>query len=191
VQGLSDSWSQSRQTLLKRSHINAIVDSFATVLDQAQIRNFERWDILGEYVWPNYFIGDSYTEEIDYMKNWVSLRINWLDNAFPEIYFEDEDLDNRPLLNFNQPKIKTAPNPFTESASFIFYTPFENQIEISIYNVLGEKIRQLIDNVYPEGTHAVRWDGRNLSGIKVANGVYFYRYKINHENVSVNKLIKL
>jgi hypothetical protein len=56
------------------------IDNWAKLLDEAQVRNFERWPILGSYVWPNWFIANTYQEEIAWMKNWLKDRLTWMDN---------------------------------------------------------------------------------------------------------------
>ena len=38
------------------------------------------WPRWGEYVWPNYYIADNYKDEVDYLKNWLSDRIAWMDS---------------------------------------------------------------------------------------------------------------
>ena len=58
------------------------IDEVATLLAEAQGRNFERWPILGESVWPNDHEAEdrsSYEEEIDYIKAWLTARLSWLD----------------------------------------------------------------------------------------------------------------
>jgi len=52
-------------------------------LGSAQQRNFQKWNILGTYVWPNYFIGNSYADEIQILKTWISGRLNWMDANMP------------------------------------------------------------------------------------------------------------
>jgi flagellar hook assembly protein FlgD len=74
--------------------------------------------------------------------------------------------------------------------NFVFYIPFEDQVQITLFNILGQEIVQLVNAEYPEGTHTVHWNGQNKNGIIVANGIYFYSYKFNYESISVNKLIK-
>lgn len=69
------------------------------------------------------------------------------------------------------------PNPFN-SATIIEYTlPSASQVEISIYNILGQKIRTLVDEVKPAGVHTVWWDGSDNNGKEVSSGVYFYQIK--------------
>ncbi len=59
------------------------IDDVATLLQHAQSRNFERWPVLGEYIWPNDFEAEerqSYQEEIAYLKEWLLDRTGWLDD---------------------------------------------------------------------------------------------------------------
>jgi len=65
------------------SKINAYVERLT--LAGAIQHNFEKWPVLGQYVWPNNFVGNSYSEEIDYLKDWINQRLNWLDNAIMEL----------------------------------------------------------------------------------------------------------
>lgn len=63
----------------------SFIDDRASKLDQAQRRNFERWPILGEQVWPNPVAFDTYEEEVDYLKNWLSERAAWLEAHIDEL----------------------------------------------------------------------------------------------------------
>ena len=49
-------------------------------LDDAQSRNFQKWNILGSYVWPNYYVGNTYQDEIIFLKNWIGDRLLWIDS---------------------------------------------------------------------------------------------------------------
>jgi hypothetical protein len=46
------------------------------------VRNFARWPILGRMVWPNYFVGQTYEDEIRYLKDWTMKRLSWIDAQF-------------------------------------------------------------------------------------------------------------
>ena len=76
-------WEQLRADVLSTSTLNAWIDAQAEVLQEAQQRNFELWPILGVYVDWNQFIGDTYAEEVDYLKNWLETRTAWLDANLP------------------------------------------------------------------------------------------------------------
>ena len=77
-------WAGLRTNTLSTARLVARVDSVATLLDEAQARNFARWPILGERIWPNDFVGETYQEELDYLKNWTTQRLTWLDENLPE-----------------------------------------------------------------------------------------------------------
>ena len=51
-------------------------------LQQPQLNNFQRWPILETYVWPNYAIPGSYAGELDYLRSWLSARMEWMDRQF-------------------------------------------------------------------------------------------------------------
>ena len=44
-------------------------------------KNFEKWKIFGIYIWPNSFVGNNYYEEIEFLKNWIKNRTQWLDES--------------------------------------------------------------------------------------------------------------
>lgn len=53
----------------------------ADYLTVAQARNFDKWEILGEYTWPNYVYFNTYEEEKEYLIEWLEDRFEWLDEA--------------------------------------------------------------------------------------------------------------
>ena len=66
-------------------------------------------------------------------------------------------------------------NPFNPSTKIRFDVPRQSEVKIVIYNVLGQRIRTLIDREMAPGTCIEAWNGRDNNGIQVASGVYFYR----------------
>ncbi len=60
----------------------ASINSQSTSLTQSQANNFARWPMLGERVWPNYEAAGTYNGEVNYLTNWLSLRIAYLDAQF-------------------------------------------------------------------------------------------------------------
>ncbi|PCH65071.1 MAG: hypothetical protein COC01_10415 [Bacteroidetes bacterium] len=76
-------WNELRKGSLHLDTISDYIDSVASYLDEAKDRNFAKWPVLGNYVWPNYYIGNTYQEEIDYLKSWITNRINWMDTNMP------------------------------------------------------------------------------------------------------------
>jgi len=75
----ADRWFGLRKDVLATHQLLADIDDTAALLNEAQVRNFDRWRILGIYVWPNWFIAQTYKEEIDWMKGWLENRLTWMD----------------------------------------------------------------------------------------------------------------
>ena len=76
----ADRWFELRENLLSTGQLLQDIDDTAALLDEAQVRNFDRWHILGSYVWPNWFIANTYNEEINWMSGWLEQRLNWMDS---------------------------------------------------------------------------------------------------------------
>ncbi len=77
-----DRWGELRRTVLSTKAILARVEEMAAQLDDAQVRNFRRWPVLGRRIHPNDFVGDTYEEEIKWMKQWIQKRLAWMDDQF-------------------------------------------------------------------------------------------------------------
>jgi hypothetical protein len=75
-------WADLRLNELKTSTLHANIDAAAASLETAAGRNFDRWPVLGEYVWPNDFGAEerqTYAEEVSYLKEWLEDRTAWMD----------------------------------------------------------------------------------------------------------------
>jgi hypothetical protein len=71
------------------------------------------------------------------------------------------------------------PNPFNPSTEFHYSLPAQSDVKIEIFNVLGQRVRTLVNQDMPAGNHSVTWYGDNAEGNAVASGVYFYRISAN------------
>jgi len=58
------------------------IDFYADYLKYAQQENDHKWNILGNYVWPNPVVYNTYEEEVNQLKNWYTQRMNWLSTAY-------------------------------------------------------------------------------------------------------------
>jgi len=67
------------------------------------------------------------------------------------------------------------PNPFTDRATIEYVLGEGQDVTIQIYNVLGQRVRTLVDAPKTAGVHRVEWNGQNRYGTTVGSGVYFYR----------------
>ena len=73
-------WNYVKEKYLPQMFLK--IDETASLLAQAQAQNFDKWPILGKYVWPNargFERRDTYESEVEYLKQWLSDRIEWMD----------------------------------------------------------------------------------------------------------------
>ncbi|MCP4569680.1 MAG: T9SS type A sorting domain-containing protein [FCB group bacterium] len=70
---------------------------------------------------------------------------------------------------------QNSPNPFNPLTKIEFYLPRQSKVELSIYNIQGQKVATLINRSLPVGDHEIIWNGTDDAGKPVASGVYFYK----------------
>ena len=86
-QRVSQRWNEHRAGPWSNEQLIADIDETVELLQEAQVRNFYRWPVLGEYIWPNDFGAEersSYEEEIEYLKEWLLDRTAWLDQELSD-----------------------------------------------------------------------------------------------------------
>lgn len=77
-------WVSLRQNELSDTKITSVIDSILVLIDEAKDRNYQRWPILGQYVWPNYdWQNNTYEDEVDYFETFLFNRLNWIDSHIP------------------------------------------------------------------------------------------------------------
>ena len=114
-------------------------------------------------------------------------------DALPEICISDGDSlfvystpvtavgdENQENLAFKFILNQNYPNPFNPQTTIRYYLPQSSKVELSIYNVKGQKVKTLVDGFQAVGLQSVTWDGTNKSGAEVASGIYFYRVKTDY-----------
>jgi len=82
------------------------------------------------------------------------------------------------------------PNPFNPETVIKYNLPEDCHVELALYNILGQKIKTLVNEYQSAGFKMVRWDGRDKEGNEVASGVYFYKIKAGRY-VNVKKMAVL
>jgi len=80
------------------------------------------------------------------------------------------------------------PNPFNPSTTIKYQLPQSGDVNLTIYNVLGQRVRALVDARIEAGYHSIEWDGRNDAGAQVASGIYIYRFSADNY-LKVQKMI--
>jgi len=181
VNALQCRWSELRSTTLHIDSIFQDIDGFVAEIETAQQRNFDRWQIMGSYVWPNpwfYANASSHNEVIENMKEWIRNRTIWLDQNMPglarhcEVY---ENIDyplglNRTPLNFNM-----YPNP---SKDWIYINNSEKINHISFTNITGQVIYSDKFNSF----------SLSISVATIPRGLYFVTV-YTHSGMSTHRLM--
>lgn len=84
--------------------------------------------------------------------------------------------------------ISNFPNPFNPSTTIQYSTPEASQVRLSIYNILGQVVRELVNGQHAAGSYTVQWDGRDALGNVVSSGIYIYQLKAGRQT-AVRKMI--
>ena len=174
-------WNQLINSTLNEDYVYQMIDGLVDSLQEARIRNFERW--------PETAKNHSYEIEIQMMKQWINSRIAWIEANLNkltsvEIVPEIEDISESFLLAQNYP------NPFNAETVIRYCLPTSTNVKLAIYNLLGNEDRLLIYNHQDQGIYEVQWDGKDGSGKTVTGGVYIYKL-ITDERTLSKKLLLL
>ena len=97
----------------------------------------------------------------------------------------DEDFVSAPLIILNQ----NYPNPFNPSTTIEFSIQNDSKVELTIFNIKGQKVKTLAQNEFTKGLHSIVWCGDDELGKPVSSGVYLYKLKVNSKTESVKKCI--
>ena len=81
------------------------------------------------------------------------------------------------------------PNPFNPNTNISFSIPNNSHVKIDIYNIKGQRVKELLNEPKTAGEHKVVWTGVDEKGRKVSSGIYFYR--VRTEDSSVTKKMML
>jgi len=83
------------------------------------------------------------------------------------------------------------PNPFNPSTTISFSIPKDSKVELIVYNIKGQKVKQLVNDQLPSGEHSVVWDGKDNSNKPVSSGIYFYKLNVDDKIEAVRKCLLL
>jgi len=99
----------------------------------------------------------------------------------------EEYNDNTPS---NYSLEQNYPNPFNPETTIDFYVPETGKVSIKIYNVLGQLVKTLVDEVKSEGSYSVMWNGKDENEKSAVSGIYIYQMIANGYKTS-KKMISL
>lgn len=175
---LSDRWTSLRATKFSNNVVLGYIDSVATVMNvEAQQRNFQKWPVLGQYVWPNYQYNlATYDAEVKWLKDWIRSRMSYLDGQF---YYSISGVNesSTPLL------VSTFPNPSDGDVMFEYHIPAPGVTKIEIFDVLGRNVSSILNSHDAAGQYSQR--------TTIATpGIYVYRVTHNNSEPKGGKLVR-
>ncbi|NOT73675.1 MAG: T9SS type A sorting domain-containing protein [Cyclobacteriaceae bacterium] len=172
-------WSDLRAGPFQTSKVMTYIDSVATVLNvESQQRNFQAWPVLGAYVWPNSFVGNTYQSEVNFLKDWTTKRLQWLDASIPGITTGVEEFNTSKSL-----RVAAFPNPFSSQLQVEYELSVAGTVGAEILDLAGRKLYEE-SQFREEGKHQVTFSQTHLP-----SGIYFLKVKFGQE-VQVIKVLR-
>jgi len=117
-------------------------------------------------------------------------------DAVSDLRFAGIQANDAIMTNYNDAVPETFglsqnyPNPFNPQTMIEYQLPEECDVRLTIYNVMGQKVRVLVDELKNAGYYKINWDGRDNSGESVSSGMYFYSIKAGDFGLT-KKMVKM
>ena len=178
VTKLKRRWTWIRKNEFSNERITFVIDSLANVISEAQVRNYQRWPILGQYVWPNWYIGYTYSQELTWMKDWITKRLIFLDQQWP---YNFTGIENQILSQ----SISIYPNPFTNRLTVQLAPTINGDGTAEIVGLSGMLIRKY-NIAIQNGQIELDFSGNNL----LEPGLYVLRINQNNRTLLTEKVVK-
>jgi hypothetical protein len=94
-----------------------------------------------------------------------------------QIASDVEDWADNPNTPEGFTLFQNQPNPFNPETEIRYHLPQACQVRLTIYNILGQRVKTLLDGYQNAGAHTLLWDGRDEDGVQLSSGIYFYRLR--------------
>ncbi len=88
-----------------------------------------------------------------------------------------------------QPLISNYPNPFNPTTSISFFIPEPTEVKVEVFNILGRRVKVLLDEYLSAGIHSVDWNSTDERNFRVASGVYLYRVTFDGDAAISRKMV--
>ena len=91
-------------------------------------------------------------------------------NEIDQLYTSNEQIVSKDVI-----VTSNYPNPFNPSTTIAFSIPETGRVHVSVYNIKGQKVKDLLNTEMTRGNHRLVWDGRDTNNRNVASGIYFIK----------------
>ena len=86
--------------------------------------------------------------------------------------------------------LENYPNPFNPYTEIKFQIPYKSAVCINIFNIMGKRVKRLINHMFAPGSYIAVWDGRDETGRRLSSGIYYCQLKTG-KNILVRKMIMM
>ena len=147
-------------------------------------------DLYFEYVYSNviYVFVDTFTVLIPTEIHSYPIE-NFSFNILNSI--ENNSINNEIILNPVVSLNQNFPSPFNPSTTIEFSIHNKSKIELSIFNIKGQKVKSLAKETFERGNQSIIWNGEDESGKTLSSGIYFYKLNVNGKTEAVKKCLLL
>jgi hypothetical protein len=159
-------WQELRTGILQKDRLDARIDSLVTLTAEARERHFRKW--------PGILNGSAYESKILRMKDWISVRLDWIDANIGRLSAAVTDNETPGIIG-GFDLVQNFPNPFNASTVIGYELPASGKVRISLIDPLGREVRILADGIRSAGRHRINWDGTDDRGVSAPSGIYLVR----------------
>lgn len=153
---LKDRWLELRAGPFSDAEVFGLLDSLTGQLQEAQVRNFERWPVLDTWVWPNVFCCGTYPEHVGFLREWLTQRLAWMD-------MEAQTLSaNAPQTGQNAPT-QLFPNPVAGGLLRVKFVANEGDaLCLRMVDLRGNPVQNLEFAAASDGENVFEWNSEAL-----------------------------
>lgn len=144
------------------------------------IRNNE---VIVERTGLNYFDNDV-EPDARYEYKIVAVYNDMFDGPESETLIVENMVVSASDVNQKVIEITNYPNPFNPSTNFNYTLPESSKVTIEIFNILGQKVKTVVDEYQALGQKTAKWNGITENGSPAASGIYFYKIKAGKYSAS-------
>ena len=107
------------------------------------------------------------------------------------LYYDQLNSINDNEIQFVEYHLSNFPNPFNPLTTIDFSIQNDSKVELTIYNIKGQKIKTLTNNHYKKGNHSIIWNSDDESGRSISSGIYLYKLNVNNKTEMMRKCLLL
>lgn len=177
-QRMNNRWWELRNNLFSENNLLGLIQKYRDLLQESQQRNFDRWPTIGTYVWPNWYIGTSFNDEVNWMKNWLQQRLRWMDSQIGEPsrpenpvlthfwYFSDELPNDTPLTEIDA-AFTSSTQGLIEYQSALSGYPFDESHPNWRKASMERRNRPTPLNYRPQGNNNMEFNEGEMRGLQI------------------------